>query len=213
MNSPRAHTCPPGPELLENDNSTNSFGIFPAAPPNCVTHAEAFALSSSVKSSESDGGLGSPGMPTALWTPKRWFPLKVARHKGDLVGLKGDLSTIERRWTSIEKKKFQCLVIERYINVYLEPSWTSSHQEELFATCLQTKLEMNKIRRRHVLLVLCLLVYEMSLFPWLRCKWIISMPLNYIAQLLQSTFFHLLCLRILRCSLSSRLQVSLLVDC
>ena len=67
----RAHTCPPGPELLENDNSTNSFGIFPAAPANRVTQAEAFALSSSVKSSESDGGLGSPATPTALWTPKR----------------------------------------------------------------------------------------------------------------------------------------------
>jgi hypothetical protein len=66
MNFPRAHTWPPGPELLENDNSTNSLGIFPAAPSNRVTHAEAFALSSSVKSSESDGGLGSPAMPATL---------------------------------------------------------------------------------------------------------------------------------------------------
>ena len=142
MNSPRAHTCPPGPELLENDNSTNSFGIFLAAPPNCVTHPKAFTLSSSVKSSESEGGLGSSGMPTALWTPKRWFPVKVFRHKGDLFGLKGDLSTIERRWTSIEKKKIQCLDIER-------PS-SSHREEELFATCLQTKLGM-KVRRRLVL--------------------------------------------------------------
>ena len=44
----RAHTCPPGPELLENDNSTNSFGKFPTASANRVTQAEAFVLSSSV---------------------------------------------------------------------------------------------------------------------------------------------------------------------
>ena len=170
MNSPRAHTCPPGPELLENDNSTNSFGIFLAAPPNCVTHPKAFTLSSSVKSSESEGGLGSSGMPTALWTPKRWFPVKVFRHKGDLFGLKGDLSTIERRWTSIEKKKIQRLDIECQVigkksclQLAFKPNWEWKFDEGLFSLCLLVS-----------------------------------------SQLLQSTFFHLLCLGILRCSQSVR---------
>jgi len=67
----RLEYIPSGPEFFENDNSNNAFGVFlRGASPHRVIHAKAFALSSSVENSESDGDVGSPGMPIALRTPK-----------------------------------------------------------------------------------------------------------------------------------------------
>jgi len=52
------HTCPPGPELLENASSTSCLGIFVCGDLNFVSQTDALALSSSVTSSVSGGGVG-----------------------------------------------------------------------------------------------------------------------------------------------------------
>jgi hypothetical protein len=55
------HTCPPGPELLENVSSTSCLGIFVCGPLNLASQVDASVLSSSVTSSVSGGGFGKAG--------------------------------------------------------------------------------------------------------------------------------------------------------
>jgi hypothetical protein len=53
------HTCPPGPELLENVSSTSFLGIFVCGASNLASQSDASVLSSSVTSSVSGGGFGN----------------------------------------------------------------------------------------------------------------------------------------------------------
>lgn len=77
-------TWPPGPELLEKENSTASLGTLLFT--NWVAHVRASAVSCSVKSLEIIGGLGSPSLPwnvlheknKDLWNFKQ-LPVKHGR--------------------------------------------------------------------------------------------------------------------------------------
>jgi len=76
-------TCPPGPELLENDSSTKFLGIGVLDAVNFVTQSIASEFSCSFVNFKRAGGLGRPRTTPVVWIQrirwgwKAWMPIDV----------------------------------------------------------------------------------------------------------------------------------------